>query len=203
MICPTCGKELPESAKFCGGCGSPMAEGESAGETAQNEECKPCDLAGEGGGAGVASLMLTASDDAGQEAPASAKEKQPRAVEALKGFAAAGSGANPFASTLERLNDRLAQMNEAASAQPFEGQYAPVEEADDVAAKARKAAEERAAARAAKKERAESRRGKKPAIAGFEAEEEGLQKDERPFAVELPSWDLLPPDSFVIDRSAR
>lgn len=201
MICEKCGKELPDIAKFCGACGAPVQSQTTSPvtETVVEETIAVTEPAA----VAESAAIPTVPEQAVETAPPTAEASPADAVTAgaPKEFAAAGSGANPFASMTSRLNSQLDQLNASANVTPFSGTYAKNAEADDIASKARKAAEERAARRAEKKEKTEQRRGKKPVIAGF-AEEEEEAKQTSPLAETLPSWDLLPATGIFVDRSA-
>lgn len=177
MICSNCGKELPDTAKFCGGCGQSFQESPAP---AQAAEPAPAE----------------------QQATDVANGSKSDGATSAGSFVAAGSGSNPFAALGSKLNDQLSKDNESVNVTPFSGTYIKNEEAESITAKARKAAEERASARAALKEKTEKRRGKKPVIAGFAEEPESDERASSPLASSLPDWDLLPASSFMINRSA-
>lgn len=223
MFCPSCGKELSENAKFCGGCGTPVKPKTSsaASPSAGAAESIPASNAATAfppASAPAEQTLASVPEASATEAP---KEK---AVSGIAGFKAAGSGANPFASFSAKakeatdavskaaasggsslsgaLSDRMSAMNEGAEAKAFNGAYAKTAESEDIAQKAKKAAEDRAARRAATKAKAEERRGKKPLIAGFSDEEETSGPEHAVFASGLPDWDLVPATPFMVDHKA-
>lgn len=179
MICSNCGKELPDTAKFCGGCGQSFQE-----SPAQTQ------------------AEATTVEQPTLDAAASTSVEKTAESPSAGSFVAAGSGSNPFASLGNKLNEQLSKDNESVNVSPFSGTYAKSEEAESIAEKARKSAEERASARAALKEKTEKRRGKKPVIAGFAEEPESDERTSSPLASSLPNWDLVPASSFMVNRSA-
>lgn len=225
MFCATCGKELKDDAKFCGFCGNPIklnAVEESSSEPVTTAVPDAPATVPASPGKPIAAPAPSPDPAVPSEAVDVRPAKEEATMDAA-GFQAAGSGANPFASIASKvkgatsatagpasngssfsaaLNSRMASMNDGVESKAFSGSYKKTAESEDIAQKAKRAAEERAARRASVKSKAEERRGKKPVIAGFSDEEETSGPEHAVFAEGLPDWDLLPLTPFMVDRKA-